>query len=90
MGESGPVVVVPGVSRGDKVEVKSKFEERGMNMRKNMEVITPSYFSIVLEDRFGGEVLVEQSASEALPRPLFYCIPHLTIVIHKRPLQPQG
>lgn len=66
MGESGPVIVVPGVSKGgdgEKVQVKSRFEDRGMRMRKESEVITPAYYAVVLEDGVGGEVLVEQSAS---------------------------
>jgi hypothetical protein len=64
MGESGPVVIVPGVSRGEEY-VKTDFEERAMKMRKETEVITPSYCSIVLEDALGGEILVEQSASKS-------------------------
>ena len=38
-------------------------EERGLNKKGNTETITPSYYSVVLEDGFGGEILVEQSAS---------------------------
>ena len=65
MGESGPVVIIPGVSRGaESLKVKTGFEERGMKMRKETEVITPSYYSIVLEDGVDGEILVEQSASK--------------------------
>ncbi|KAF9461450.1 glycoside hydrolase family 92 protein [Collybia nuda] len=71
MGESGPVVVIPGVSRRgsgkgvdmDGLKLKTKFEERGMKMKKETEVITPSYYSVVLEDGYGGEILVEQSAT---------------------------
>jgi len=70
MGESGPVVLVPGVSRGEDLKVKADFEERGMKMRKETEVITPSYYSIVLEDALGGEILVEQSASKCNLREL--------------------
>lgn len=73
MGESGPVVVVPGVSRGEELKVISGFEERGMKMKKETEIITPSYYSIVLEDSVGGEVLVEQSASEDGPSLWRYC-----------------
>jgi Glycosyl hydrolase family 92 N-terminal domain len=69
MGESGPVVIVPGVSRGEELKVKTSFEERGMKMRKETEVITPSYYSIVLDDGHGGDLLVEQSASECFPFP---------------------
>jgi hypothetical protein len=67
MGESGPVVVVPGVSRGEELKVNTGFRERGMRMRKETEVITPSYYSIVLEDGVDGEVSVEQSASKFYP-----------------------
>ncbi|KAF8075749.1 glycoside hydrolase family 92 protein [Lyophyllum atratum] len=63
MGESGPVIVVPGVTRRDQIHVKSKFEERGLRMRKETEKIAPSYYSIVLDDGLGGEILVEQSAT---------------------------
>ncbi|KAG5652187.1 hypothetical protein H0H81_005986 [Sphagnurus paluster] len=63
MGESGPVIVVPGVTRRGQLDVKAKFEDRGLKMRKETEKITPSYYSIVLEDGLGGEVLVEQSAT---------------------------
>ncbi|KAF5371481.1 hypothetical protein D9615_009625 [Tricholomella constricta] len=63
MGESGPVVVVPGVTQRGQLNVKAKFEERGLRMRKETEKITPSYYSIVLDDGLGGEVHVEQSAT---------------------------
>ncbi|RDB30237.1 hypothetical protein Hypma_007086 [Hypsizygus marmoreus] len=63
MGESGPVVVVPGVSRGERANIKAKFEERGLRMRKETEVMTPSYYSIVLDDGMGGEIFVEQTAT---------------------------
>jgi putative alpha-1,2-mannosidase len=67
MGESGSVAVIPGVSRGASSEspkLKTTFEERGMKMNKDTEVITPSYYSVVLEDGVGGQILVEQSASK--------------------------
>lgn len=63
MGESGPVIVVPGVSRGEQPNLKTTFQERGLRMRKETEIITPSYYSIVLDDGYGGEILVEQTAS---------------------------
>ncbi|KAF8240930.1 hypothetical protein L208DRAFT_1420325 [Tricholoma matsutake] len=63
MGESGPIVVVPGVSHGEVLKVNTGFRERGMRMKKETEVITPSYYSIMLEDGVDGEVLVEQSAT---------------------------
>jgi hypothetical protein len=65
MGESGPAIIVPGVSRGEELKVKTEFRERAMKMRKETEVITPSYYSVVLEDALGGEILVEQSASKS-------------------------
>lgn len=76
MGESGPVVVVPGVTpqydeEKDKVDIKSTFESRGLRMRKVTEVITPAYYSVVLEDGFGGSILVEQSASTSSRHHLF-------------------
>lgn len=63
MGESGPVIVVPGVSRGNTTTLKTTFEDRGLTMRRETEIVTPSYYSIVLDDGLGGEILVEQSAS---------------------------
>ncbi|KAF8224652.1 hypothetical protein L208DRAFT_1380995 [Tricholoma matsutake] len=60
MGESGPIIVFPGVNSG--------FQERGMRMKKEIEVITHSYYSIMLEDGVDGKVLVEQSAT---PIPTF-------------------
>jgi hypothetical protein len=67
MGESGPVVIVPGVSRGEELKVNTGFGKRGMRMWKETEVITPSYYSIVLDDGVDGEILVEQSASKFCP-----------------------
>ncbi|KAG6839898.1 hypothetical protein C0991_010551 [Blastosporella zonata] len=63
MGENGPVVVVPGFTSSDKVTLKTLFDDRGLNMRKETEKITPAYYSIVLNDGVGGGVLVEQSAT---------------------------
>jgi putative alpha-1,2-mannosidase len=70
MGESAPITVIPGVTRNatsNDPKLKTKFEERGMKMRKDTEIITPSYYSVVLEDGAGGHILVEQSASKRAP-----------------------
>lgn len=58
MGESGQVVLVPGVG-----DMKPKFEDRGMQFVHADEVITPSYYSVNLSTENGGKMLVEQSAS---------------------------
>ncbi|GLB33162.1 putative glycosyl hydrolase family 92 [Lyophyllum shimeji] len=63
MGESGPVIIVPGVTRSDQAKVKQRFEDRGLTMRKDTEKISPAYYSITLDDGLGGEVQVEQSAT---------------------------
>ena len=87
MGESGPVVVVPGVSpqydeKKDKVDIKSIFESRGLRIRKETEVITPAYYSVVLEDGLGGSVHVEQSASTSSR--------HDVPTASSKPLQPRA
>lgn len=58
MGESGQVVVVPGAG-----DIKSNFEDRGMNFDKDTEVRTASYYSVELNALEGGTILAEQSAS---------------------------
>ncbi|KAG6908139.1 hypothetical protein DXG01_005968 [Tephrocybe rancida] len=63
MGESGPVVVAPGLASSDDLKIKANFEERGLNMRKETEKISPAYYSIALDDSLGGELLVEHSAT---------------------------
>ncbi|KAG6910665.1 hypothetical protein DXG01_008709 [Tephrocybe rancida] len=63
MGESGPVAVVPGFTSKDQLKIKANFTERGLNMHKDTEKITPAYYSIVLDDGAGGEVLVEQTST---------------------------
>ncbi|KAG6896377.1 hypothetical protein C0992_008697 [Termitomyces sp. T32_za158] len=63
MGESGPVVVVPGVTETDHANIKSTFEERGLKIVQDSEKITPAYYSVLLDDGHGGEILVEQSAT---------------------------
>ncbi|KAG5643250.1 hypothetical protein DXG03_001300, partial [Asterophora parasitica] len=78
MGESGPVVVVPGVTRKDKIQLKASFKERGLRIRKETEKITPSYYSVVLEDGLGGEVLVEQSATSRVGHLRFTFTTHET------------
>ncbi|KAG5341393.1 hypothetical protein C0989_010922 [Termitomyces sp. Mn162] len=63
MGESGPVVVVPGVTEMDNSDIKTTFEERGLKKSQGSETITPAYYSVVLDDGQGGGILVEQSAT---------------------------
>lgn len=58
MGESGQAVVVPGAG-----DVKSVFEERGLEGRKESEVLTASYYSADMAVKEGGRILAEQSAS---------------------------
>ncbi|KAJ7476835.1 glycosyl hydrolase family 92-domain-containing protein, partial [Mycena galericulata] len=59
MGESGQVVVVPGI--GD--EVKSTFTDRAFVFSNSTEVITPSYYRVELEAGSGDIILAEQSAT---------------------------
>ncbi len=61
MGNSGQFVVVPGAG-----EVRSVFEERGMNFRHDNEVTTASYYSVWLNATEGGTIQAEQSASECV------------------------
>lgn len=61
MGESGQVVVVPGAGK-----VRDVFEQRGMTFSHDMEVVSASYYSAVLDAVEGGTVFVEQSASTSL------------------------
>lgn len=72
MGESGSVVVVPGVMETNHTYIKSTFEERGLRIVQDSEKITPAYYSVLLDDGHGGEILVEQSASTFSPRIFFY------------------
>ena len=58
MGESGPVVIVPGAGA-----VKSVFEERGMKFSHEDEITTPGYYSASLAAIDGGTIRAEQSAS---------------------------
>lgn len=64
MGESGQVVVVPGVASGDG-GVKATFEERGLKFSKDNEILTGSYYSVILDDGTGGEILAEESSSRS-------------------------
>ena len=57
MGESGPVIVAPGVG-----DVKSTFSDRGFKFSHDTEVISPSYYSVELEAS-AGKVHAEQTAS---------------------------
>jgi hypothetical protein len=66
MGESGLIVIVPDVGRGEELDLKTDFEGRTTKTKeKETEVITPSCYSIILEDALGSEILVEQSASKS-------------------------
>ena len=58
MGESGQVVLVPGVG-----DVKPIFEERGLAFEKNSEMTTPNYYKVDLE----GGLKAEMSASKLFP-----------------------
>lgn len=58
MGESGQVVVVPGVG-----EVKPAFEDRGLSFEKKDEIITPSYYKVDLKDGERNGIKAEMSAS---------------------------
>lgn len=58
MGESGQVVVVPGVGT-----LKPAFEERGMCFGKSDEVSTASYYKVVMKDDNENAVRAEMSAS---------------------------
>ncbi|KAJ7227934.1 glycoside hydrolase family 92 protein [Mycena rebaudengoi] len=59
MGESGQVVVVPGI--GD--NIKSRFEDRGMQFTNTTQVITPSYYRVDLDAGNGNTIVAEQSAT---------------------------
>ncbi|KAJ7618567.1 glycoside hydrolase family 92 protein [Roridomyces roridus] len=59
MGESGQVVVVPGIGK----EVKSQFSDRGLGFSNATEVITPSYYRVELDAGNGHVILAEQSAT---------------------------
>ncbi|KIY52765.1 glycoside hydrolase family 92 protein [Fistulina hepatica ATCC 64428] len=61
MGESGPVVVVP----GNGISVEPQFAKRGMPFvnRAEREIISPSYYSVDLGLSEGGVLHAEQSAT---------------------------
>lgn len=67
MGESGQVVVIPGVG-----EVKPAFEDRGLSFDKKDETITSSYYKVNLKDGEGNGIKAEMSAS-AYRYILSYC-----------------
>ncbi|EJF58543.1 hypothetical protein DICSQDRAFT_149044 [Dichomitus squalens LYAD-421 SS1] len=58
MGNSGQFVVVPGAG-----EIQSVFEQRGMSFSHEDEVVTPSYYSAVMNAIEGGQIHAEQSAT---------------------------
>ncbi len=70
MGESASVALVPGIApTGDPGQIKTDFLARGLNFvggfeKRGGEVISPGFYSVQLEDGFGGTVFVEQSSSE--------------------------
>ncbi|KAJ7075748.1 glycoside hydrolase family 92 protein [Mycena belliarum] len=59
MGESGQVVVAPGVGH----KVKSRFADRGLGFSNATEVITPSYYRVDLDTGNGSVISAEQSAT---------------------------
>lgn len=61
MGESGQVVVVPGLGH-----IKSVFNQRGMNFTHDDEVVSPSYYAVNLTQagHDAGGVFAEQTASK--------------------------
>ncbi|PPQ88893.1 hypothetical protein CVT25_009128 [Psilocybe cyanescens] len=64
MGESAPISVVPGV--GPKVVVD--FEKRGLDVLRGSdgekkEVISSGYYSVQLDDGYGGNITIEQTAT---------------------------
>jgi len=61
MGESAPVVVVPGAG-----QVRDVFEDRGMRFSHDTEVVSASYYSAELDAIEGGTILAEQTASKNL------------------------
>lgn len=78
MGESGSIAIAPGVSGSDSQahDVKVAFDQRGLAVRLDeegrKEVITPSYYSVELDDGCGGWIQMEQSASGSS----FICLSH--------------
>ena len=62
MGESGQVVLVPGVG-----DVKVRFADRGLQFSHDDEAITPSYYSVNLTTADAQQITVEQSASKRDP-----------------------
>ena len=73
MGESGSVSIIPGVSHQES-PLKTSFEERGLTVVSSKdpdqlddgreEVVTPAYYSVLLEDSHDGHIQCEMSASE--------------------------
>jgi hypothetical protein len=70
MGETASLALVPGLApTGDPSEIKTDFNGRGLAFvggsdKRGGEVISPGYYSVELEDGFGGTVWAEQSSSE--------------------------
>jgi hypothetical protein len=70
MGESAPVVVVPGAG-----QVRDTFEKRGMIFSHDNEHVSASYYSVDLEAKEGGSIFAEQTASMSSfwPRSIAFC-----------------
>ncbi|KAL4075454.1 glycoside hydrolase family 92 protein [Scleroderma citrinum] len=58
MGESGQVVVCPGAG-----DVRPKFEDRGMRLSHEDEVVSASYYSVEMDAIEGGRIVAQQSAT---------------------------
>ncbi|KAI5115924.1 hypothetical protein M0805_004036 [Coniferiporia weirii] len=58
MGESGSMVVVPGVG-----EVKPAFEDRALQFEKENEFSGPAYYRVDMEDGSGGYINAEMTAT---------------------------
>jgi hypothetical protein len=73
MGESGSVAIIPGVSYQE-YPLKTSFDARGLTVLSSRdpeqldngreEVVSPAYYSVLLEDSHDGRIQCEMSASE--------------------------
>lgn len=59
MGESGTVIISPGTG-----ELKTSFEDRGLEFAKENESISVSQYSVYLKDGEDGFIKSEMTASE--------------------------
>jgi len=67
MGESGPISVIPGVTRGN-LDIETDFHRRGLHIARDgrgdkQETISSGYYAVALEDGNGGTIQIEQTAS---------------------------